>query len=851
MSASANGNREIRLTLAGGILVFLATFTAYCLTVAPTVSFWDCGEFVACSYTLGVAHPPGSPMFLLIGRLFSLVPIFDQVALRTNFISVIFSSLSAVLLYLIALKLLTRCRVQSWPKYVGALVAGLFLGFSNTFWANAVETEVYGLNMFLMLLSVHLTLVWMDHRQTAKGDRLLVLIAYLTLLSIGVHMTGFLVAPVLFLLIVWEDREKLKDFRLWISALIFAMIMFAFPTTLIFFSLLGWLAISIFGSAGTGHSKEWFFAAAIMVVAIVGVSNQLYIPIRSQQDPAIDENNPETFKKFSYFFERKQYGSESMVKRSFHRRGQLINQFGDHERMGFWRFFKEQYMTPTLWFVPVLLGLYGLYELIKRRPREGISLLLLLIICSAGLVWYMNFGDGTIPGERLEVRDRDYFFLPCFVFFSICLGLGAAGVTSLVRQKLSDLAETMARFASVAVGIIFLLLPALAIANNYNRNDRSGNWIPWDYAHNLLNSCDKDAIMFTNGDNDTFPLWFLQEVEGIRKDVRIVNLSLINTDWYIMQLKHKMNVPVTLEDKQILFTVKEIIQGQEVERPSEPYYDPVRKISHYVFPFPDPSTGKLVRVQDMMIEHIIRANNWKFPIYFSATVSVGNRIGLDRYLEVQGYAYKLVPEQGTNQADTALTYKKIMPEPEGEGKYRGLADEDVYKDENTVGLLINYPEKLIELAGFYQMAGDTAKTIYILDKSREAYPDYWRTYAVLQTIYDQQKKLDQKDRVVRQGTNRLELMTRKAPGVAEYFQYLGLFYQFNNEHALAIEYLKEAQKINASDPITYQSLLFSLMRQNRTREMRTLAEWWLKRNPGDQNTLNLLRQLGSGQPLVQ
>ena len=846
MLAGPGSNSERRKTILGGVFVFLATFIVYSLTIAPTVSFWDCGEFIACSYILGVAHPPGSPMFLLIGRVFSLLPIFDQVALRTNMISAIFSALSSSLMFLILVKLLSRWKVSSWAKYMGALSGALFLGYSNTFWGNAVETEVYGLTTFLMLLMVYLALIWMDHKQTAKGDRILILTGYLALLSIGVHMTSFLVVPILFFLVIWEDPQKLKDLRFWIAGLIFAMIMLSFETEIILISMIGWLAISIIATVNSGYSKKWFLAAALMSVALVGVSNQLYIPISSAQDPAIDENDPETFSKFTYFFERKQYGEVSMVKRAMTRRGEWINQIGDHERMGYWRFFKEQYMTPRLWFIPVFLGLYGFYELIKRRRKEGMALLLLFLVCSLALIWYINFSDGS-RGERLEVRDRDYFYLPGFVFFAAGLGLGGAALIARTQKALSRGPSTkFTQSPAYALGVVLFLLPALALSNNYHRNDRSGNWIPWDYAHNLLNSCEKDAIMFTNGDNDTFPLWFLQEVENVRKDVRIVNLSLLNTDWYILQLKHRMGVPITLEDKQIKW-IRVSYQGQTADRPAEPYFDPVRNTTHYLYPIPDQASGRLIRIQDLMIEHIVRTNNWKYPIYFSATVSGGNRIGLDNHLRVQGYAYKIVPEEGSGMADINLTYKLLFET----SQYRSLADENVYKDENTVGLLINYPEKMIELAGLYLQAGDTNQAIQVAEKARENYPDYWRTYAVLLSLYEQRKMPDQKDRVTRQAETRMKLLIQKAPGVAEYYQYLGLFYQFTNEHTLAIDYLQRAFQISSSDIITYQSLLGSYMRQNRTAEMRLLAEGWLKKFPNDQNTLNLLKQLGRSQPLVQ
>src|SRR4030067_2808178 len=264
MLSPVGSNSERTKILIGAVFVFLATLIVYALAVAPTVSFWDCGEFIACSYTLGVAHPPGSPMFLLIGRVFTLVPIFDQVALRTNMISVLFSALCTSLMFLILLKLLSRWKISSWAKYMGALSVKLFLGYSNTFWANAVETEVYGLSICLMILMLYLVLIWMDHKQTPKGERILVFTAYLALLSIGVHMTSFLVVPILFFLVIWEDREKLKDFRFWMAGLIFAMVMFSFDTEVISISMVGWVILSIFATVNSGLARKWFLAAALM-----------------------------------------------------------------------------------------------------------------------------------------------------------------------------------------------------------------------------------------------------------------------------------------------------------------------------------------------------------------------------------------------------------------------------------------------------------------------------------------------------------------------------------------------------------------------------------------------------------
>jgi hypothetical protein len=219
--------RQDRVSLLISFFVFLVSFAVYLKTMAPTVSFWDCGEFIACSYILGVPHPPGTPLFILIGRLFSLIPFSAQIAVRVNFISVLTSALTVWLTYLLIVKLVRRWDKEDhslWlrmGRYVGGVVGSFFLAFSMTFWSNAVEAEVYGTSMLLMMLILFLALIWMDHRNSPKGDRLLILVAYLGLLSTGIHMTIFLIMPGIFLLIVLVDRQKLLDWRFWITGLVF------------------------------------------------------------------------------------------------------------------------------------------------------------------------------------------------------------------------------------------------------------------------------------------------------------------------------------------------------------------------------------------------------------------------------------------------------------------------------------------------------------------------------------------------------------------------------------------------------------------------------------------------------
>ncbi len=834
------------------LLVFLLSFIIYLRTMAPTASFWDCGEFIACSYILGVPHPPGTPLFVLIGRVFTLVPLFGEMAARVNLISVLTSALSVWLCYLIIVRLVTHWQKGNdgfWPrvsKYVGGIAGSLFLAFSNTFWSNAVEAEVYGASMFLMLLILYLALLWIDRKGTPKGDRLLILIAYLGLLSTGIHMTVFLIMPAIFLLVVLVDKGKLLDWRFWITGLVLALVMHSVTPFLIFMGT--WLFLSFIMMQFSSKRKAWAVALLIMLVSVVGYSTQLYIPIRSSLNPAIDENDPEDWQSFKSFLERKQYGAQSMIARMFHRRGSWANQFGAKERMGFWGFFREQYMDKKLWFIPVLLGLLGIWEQIRRRQREGTVLLFLVLACTVGLILYMNFADGTKPdlltGEiiRLEVRDRDYFFTPGFMFFALVMGLGVSvlirNLDTLLRKKHIPSSLPLALIAA-----ILLLLPLLTLKKNHHKNDRTGNWIPYDYAYNLLIGCEKDGILVTNGDNDTFPLWFLQNVEKIRQDVRVVNLSLLNGDWYILQLKSIWKVPIDLSYEQIKYKDTKYPDGRILRRPQEPYYDPIRGEKGFLFPYYDLAAKKTIRVQDMMIQHILMANEWKYPFYFSSTVPRSNRVGLDKHLKTEGLINLVVPEEGDQMIDAEKYHRNLFEVY----KYRGLDDINVYKDENTVGLLISLTEKFIDLALYYREQKQMEKAKTVLNKAIEVTPDYYRPYILLYRLLRDEGKMEESEIILGACEDRLRQLVERYPEIAYYHQFLGLVYQVGGKIDQAVKSLKKVLQMSPSDRVTFQILGQILASSKKYKELVDVLERWVEYNPNDQEARQMLEHYKKSQ----
>jgi len=834
-----------RVSLSISLFVFLASFAVYLKTMAPTVSFWDCGEFIACANILGIPHPPGSPLFILIGRIFALIPFFDQIAARVNLISVLTSALTVWLGYLLIVKLTSRWGKENpslWlrmGRYVGGVVGSFFLAFSMTFWSNAVEAEVYGLSMLLMTLILFLALIWMDSRTSPKGDKLLILIAYLGILSTGIHMTVFLVMPAVFLLFVLTDRQKLLDWRFWITGLVLALVVHSVIPFLIVLGV--WFFLTLMFTLTSSQRKVWALCFFITCAGMIGYSTQLFIPIRSSLNPAIDENNPSDWRSFKAFLERKQYGHESMISRMFYRRGTWANQFGIKERMGFWGFFREQYMQKSLWFIPIFLGLLGIWEQIRRRKREGVVLLVLTLACTVGLVLYMNFADGTRPnplsGEniRLEVRDRDYFFTPGFMFFALSMGLGVFGLIRI----LGNWVEKRLKYLQPVLGIIIavlLVLPLLALKKNYNRNDRTGNWIPYDYAYNHLMSCDKDGILITNGDNDTFPLWFLQNVEKIRQDVRVVNLSLLNADWYILQLKDIWNVPIDLSYEEIKGVPTKMSDGRYAPRPRVPYYDPIRKQKKFLFPYYDDKSKRVMRIQDMMVEHILLSNKWEYPFYFSKTTSSSNRVGLDDHVRKEGLVDRVVPEEGESMIDPERFHKNLWEVYQ----YRGLADMNVYKNEITVGLLMNYSERFIDLAEYLVKKNQTDKAIAELEKAVSVLPDYYRTHLQLYKSYTDGGDTAKADSLLEGYQAQMETLITKCPEILLYYQYLALAYQAQQKFDEAEKIMQKAYKLNPSDQMTFQILRQLYAYTKQFNKLVQLLRNWLEDHPTDEQSRRLL-----------
>ena len=354
-----------------------------------------------------------------------------------------------------------------------------------------------------------------------------------------------------------------------------------------------------------------------------------------------------------------------------------------------------------------------------------------------------------------------------------------------------------------------LMVPINLLANNYHTHDRTGNYVAYDYSYNILQSCEPNAILFTNGDNDTFPLWFLQYVYNVRRDVRVVNLSLLNTKWYIKQLKHQEpKVPISLKDEEIeqLSIMEWKKQSLRIPVPKDVYIESLSDLNEkrknaLIEKIPDeinvqvaPTLGsRAIRIQDFMVLNIIYANKWKRPITFAVTVSNQNQINLDSYLRMDGLAFKLVPYSGK-----FLSEQKLETNLFEKFQYRGLDDPDVYYLPNVLGLLQNYRAAFINLAREYLLQQENEKMVTVLDNMSTSIPE---------TVIPM-------------------------PHVRLLLQ-VGQWYGLAGETDRYMDLAQLALKTDPNDPMVYGTLVSLLSKQGKHKEATELLEQWLAINPSD------------------
>ena len=817
-----NEKKLNRLMAAG---VFIITLVVYLKTLSVTVVFWDVGEFLAASKLLQVPHPPGAPLFLLLGKVVSMVPFYADFAARIHAISAVGSAASSMFLYLVAVKLMARMRgpIESTfdriMVYGSAAVGALALSFTTSTWDNAIEAEVYGLGMFFVAVIFWLALRWWERTDDPHNEKYLLLIAYLIGLSVGVHLLAVLATFCVLMLIYFRRFEVTRQSFIRFSAVALVVFFIVYPGVVqilpsmldgdvklpfsddpIKSGLLPLVPLILILAAGwyawksIGRSQRLVHVACLSFLFIVlGYTTYTVVLIRANvPNLPMNENKPSDMAGLTAYLGREQYGDTPMFKgpswdnnlqnyrvKLFPRR---YSQEGMHEPtrrdytsdMDFmWRYqINHMFTRYLLWNfvgqegswqdagvdwkrtygIPLFLGLVGIFYQFKKDWKMGLTFFTMFLIMGVVLALYQN-------QQNPQPRERDYFYGGAYYVWALWVGLGVFGLIELIREKLGR-ARGFRLASAGTLAVCALAAPVNLVRINWFEHDRSHNYVAWDYSYNLLQSCKKDAILFTNGDNDTFPVWYLQDVEGVRRDVRVVNLSLANTPWYIAEMKNSephgaKKVPISLSDQQIQGIMPMQWKPRQVDLPvpgdvterflaatyaelpvSTPLDSTVLRDEKIRYTFSGVRLREninVLRVQDIMVRDIIMTNRWERPVYFAVTVSPDSKIGLDSYLWMDGQAYEFKPiksdiPEGALDVRTMsanVLARDVVPstEPQNGFLYRELNNPDVFYNENQQRMALNYRAGFMRLADYASRYGnDKEKARGIMKQMEETLP---------------------------------------------------------------------------------------------------------------------------------
>lgn len=525
--------------------------------------------------------------------------------------------------------------------------------------------------------------------------------------------------------------------------------------------------------------------------------------------------------------------------------------FIDQARLGDQTNLPEKYTSNkgrnTYYFIPLIFGLIGLIYQLKKSKNEFLIVSLLFIMTGFAIVVYLNQNPH-------QPRERDYAYAGSFYAFAIWIGLAVLALIDLLHKKLPKNI-----FAPIIFVVSLILVPGLLAMENWDDHDRSGRYTARDFAKNYLNSCEENAILFTNGDNDTFPLWYVQEVEGFRQDVRVANLSYLRADWYIDQMKRKAYsskpLPSSMEHNKYAGSNRDYVliidrlrepldlrkamefmlsddqrtqmnspfeRGKMVNYfPSSSLYLPINKqelISKNVIKGKDTTrivdtfhinfSKQYITKEGLALMDILASNNWERPVYYAVTVGQDNYFSLDSYFQNEGLSHRIVPifhkdKSGfKGRVAEDIMYDNLM----NKFVWGGIDNPDIYLDENNLRMTANYRTFFGRLAISLAENGNKEKALQVIERCLEVIPEYniphgYHSIMLIEALYkagNSEDALLLSKKVLEISDNELEYYARLKPKQLTNMEYdLRLHLSSIHEILLLADEFKQNELIDA------------------------------------------------------
>src|SRR5918999_2404105 len=727
---SAVAELDYRPSYLAATIVSTVIFALYLLTLAPSTAMWDTSEYIAAAYTLGLPHPPGNPLFVLVGRVFAVLPIPGGPAVRINILAALSSAVSAGMWFLITERVLVSWFPARWQRIVGGAIATIIGAAAFTVWNQSVVNEkVYTVSLMGIAIISWLMIRWSDDPDGRPADRILVLVAYVLGLGYANHMGGMLAAPAAGLAVLVRR-----------------------PRTLL----------------------RWRLILACLAALFLGLTPFATQPIRAAHFPPINEGEPTacrteltasctfskaTYDAFMYNFSRGQYGKPALAERQ----APFTAQLGM-----WWYYFKWQWLRDAhgehrglqsiLAAVFLVLGLFGGWVHWRRDRQSFWYFGSLMFTMTLLLIYNLNFKYGNTQSPELqdverEVRDRDYFFLWSFSAWGVWAALGLvylwetlAALIGADRVQLGREVVEVPRRRSLLVASPILALALIPVFTNAATASRAGETDTRDFAYDLLNSVEPYGVLVTVGDNDTFPLWYAQEVEGIRQDVIVANTSLLNTDWYVRQLIRR---PVYAYDeakgpaiyrggnwtkpsgpplKMTLEQADSVPAYTVLNRPMVFRKGPITATIDPRFLMQAGENAGLLQRADIFVLYMLRDAWPERPLYFSRTSGgYARQLGLEDYTLTQGLASKVfVPPtapsrdtlyvQGDGWFDVARTHalwKNVFLGPQA------IVDKGDWIDRPSVGIPYLYVATGLALSEALRSTGRGQEAQQVMGVARQ------------------------------------------------------------------------------------------------------------------------------------